>query len=36
MPVGEKVAEDILCLPIYPDFKFDAINLVIKIPKDKT
>jgi dTDP-4-amino-4,6-dideoxygalactose transaminase len=33
MPIAEKVTEDILCLPTYPDLSFDIVDLVKNILK---
>lgn len=35
MPVAEKTAQEILCLPIYPNLPLDTVKLIIKILKDK-
>jgi len=34
LPVAEKIAEQVLCLPIYPDLKNEDILRIIKIIKD--
>lgn len=31
MPVAEKVAEEVICLPIYPDLSYEKLNLVISV-----
>jgi len=33
MPVAEKMTEEVICLPLYPDLKNDEIILIIKIIK---
>lgn len=35
MPVAEKVAEDVLCLPIYPDLEMDDILRIIDVVMKK-
>ena len=31
LPVANKIAEDVLCLPIYPELKLDTINIITDI-----
>lgn len=34
LPVAEKVAEQVICLPIYPELQLDRVNQIIKIIKE--
>lgn len=31
LPVANKIAKQVLCLPLYPDMSFDGVNTIIKI-----
>jgi len=35
MPIAEKIAEEVLCLPIYPDIEFEIIQKICNIIKVK-
>lgn len=36
LPVAEKVANEVICLPIYPDLDFDAIDIIIEVIKNQS
>jgi dTDP-4-amino-4,6-dideoxygalactose transaminase len=33
LPVSEKISQQVLCLPIYPDLEYNTISKIIKIIK---
>ena len=34
LPVAEKIAEEVLCLPIYPDLEVETVEYICKVIKD--
>jgi len=34
MPVAEKVTEEVICLPIYPDLSAEEVNMIVKVLQD--
>jgi len=35
MPVAERIAEEVLCLPIYPDLESDSVNKIISVIRNR-
>jgi dTDP-4-amino-4,6-dideoxygalactose transaminase len=33
MPVAERITEEVLCLPIYPDLEIEAVETICEIVK---